>query len=164
MRLAAALLTAALATLALAQDAPTYGVDVSFPIHHRVSTNYPWLPHNQNSSIPVPVEFKDMPLQPLGDRQAAYVAHLDACRKHYKEKSNICDIYEFDRQLMNQRQPQSMQASNHTRTFVAAQWLFLLPLRFPFALLVCLVYCLFESFSCFLNVLLSAYRLYLVFF
>jgi hypothetical protein len=32
-----------------------YGVDVSFPIHHlEVSDNYAWLPHNLDSSLPVP--------------------------------------------------------------------------------------------------------------
>jgi hypothetical protein len=50
-----------------------------------------------------------MPLQPLGDRQKIYVKHVDDCRKNYPEKSNMCDVYEYDRILMNQRQPQSMQ-------------------------------------------------------
>lgn len=93
----------------LAQDAPTYGVDISFPIHHRVSTNYDFLPHNVNASVTTPVEFQEMPIQPLGDRQAAYVKHVDACRKRYGDKGNMCDTYEYDRILMNQRQPQSMQ-------------------------------------------------------
>lgn len=86
-----------------------YGVDVSFPIHHRVSTNYDYLPHNTGSSMPIPLEYQDMPLQPLGDRQATYVKHVDDCRKHYGVKANMCDVYEYDRILMNQRQPQSMQ-------------------------------------------------------
>lgn len=69
----------------------SYGVDVSFPIHHRVSTNYAWLPHNTNSSVATPVEYQDMPIQPLGNRQQVYVSHLDACRKHFGDNANQCD-------------------------------------------------------------------------
>lgn len=106
MRVPAALQLAVLTTTALSTAAQevSYGVDVSFPIHHRVSTNYDFLPHNTNSSVAVPAEFQEMPVQPLGDRQAAYVAHVDACRKNYGSKSNLCDVYEYDRILMNQRQ------------------------------------------------------------
>ena len=52
----------------------SYGVDVSWPIHHSsVSTNFPWLAHNVDPEHnPVPAEFKDMPMQPLGDRQKSY--------------------------------------------------------------------------------------------
>ena len=50
----------------------SYGVDVSFPIHHKkASNNYDYLPHNVDpENNPVPQEYKDMPVQPLGDRQA----------------------------------------------------------------------------------------------
>jgi hypothetical protein len=90
----------------------SYGVDVSFPIHRRVSTNYAWLPHNTDPlHNDVPIEFRDMPVQPLGDRQAAYVRHVDGCRRHNSNSSAYCDSYEYDRMLMNLRQPQSMQAS-----------------------------------------------------
>lgn len=106
---AAAPLAALTASLLTPCSSIEYGVDVSFPIHHRVSTNYDFLPHNTDSSVPVPAEYKDMPLQPLGDRQAAYVKHLDDCRKYYGVKSNMCDVYEYDRVLMASRQPQSMQ-------------------------------------------------------
>jgi len=117
MRLVACLVV--FPTLCNAQEAPTYGVDVSFPIHHRVSTNYDYLPHNVNASVQTPVEYRDMALQPLGDRQAAYVAHVDACRKHYGEKANLCDVYEYDRILMNARQPCSMQACYVYMTYCA---------------------------------------------
>ena len=100
---------AVIATILAPCSCIEYGVDVSFPIHHRVSTNLDYLPHNKDPSLPVPLEYKDMPLQPLGDRQKVYVKHVDDCRKNYPEKSNMCDVYEYDRILMNQRQPQSMQ-------------------------------------------------------
>lgn len=38
----------------------------------QVTTNYDWLPWNIDSSIQVPEEYKNMPLQPLGDKQAFY--------------------------------------------------------------------------------------------
>ncbi|KAL7425359.1 hypothetical protein ACHAXM_007644 [Skeletonema potamos] len=100
----------------------SYGIDVSMPIFKRISTNYPWLPHNTNTSAPKPRQYENMPIQPLGNRQAFYNNHLSKCREHYKRikltekghsSSNIaggnCDIYEYDRLLMNQRQPRSMQ-------------------------------------------------------
>jgi hypothetical protein len=90
----------------------SYGVDVSFPIHRRASTNFAWLPHNADPlHNDVPTEYRDMPVQPLGDRQAAYVQHVDGCRRHNGDDAADCDAYEYDRLLMNLRQPQSMQAS-----------------------------------------------------
>lgn len=64
------------------QDAISYGVDVSFPIHYRVSTNYPWYRHNKYPGAykPGPL-FVDMPLQPLGNRQQVYSDHLESCRQ-----------------------------------------------------------------------------------
>ncbi len=52
----------------------SYGADISWPMQHdRVSTNYPWLPHNVDpENNPIPVEYIGMPLQPLGDRQKAF--------------------------------------------------------------------------------------------
>lgn len=91
----------------------SYGVDVSFPIFHSVSTNYPWLPHNQNKNLKVPEEYKNVPLQPLGNRQYIYHQHLEACRRHDPENSELCDVYEFNRLTMNLRQPSSM--VNYTR-------------------------------------------------
>ena len=90
----------------------TYGLDVSFPIQRPVSVNYPWLPHNmnQNENNNVPRRYQDMPLQPLGNRQQLYLEHLDGCRQHYAktDAASKCDLYEYDRMLMNNRQPMSM--------------------------------------------------------
>ena len=112
----------------LEDDAPpSYGIDVSMPIFRRISINYPWLPHNVNDTVSTPRQYENMPIQPLGNRQEIYNNHLFNCRHYYKSikltesghaSSNIaggnCDIYEYDRLLMNQRQPQSMQ--NYTST------------------------------------------------
>ena len=89
----------------------SYGVDVSFPIFHSVSTNYPWLPQNNNT----------MPLQPLGNRHKLYQDHLNACREIYNtgndddndnnddnHDNNWCDQHEYMRMMMNLRQPASM--------------------------------------------------------
>lgn len=88
----------------------SYGVDVSFPIHHESSTsiNYDYLPHNALPSLyPTPQSYRDMPLQPLGDRQAVYQEFLQGCVDFYSN-SNKCGDYERDRVTMNLRQPQSM--------------------------------------------------------
>jgi hypothetical protein len=93
----------------------SYGLDVSFPARRPVSTNYPWLPHNQDPvNNPTPEKYQDMPMQPLGDRHKIYVDMLHGCRKAYPENSQFCDYYELQRMLMNQRQPVSM--INYTRT------------------------------------------------
>eukprot|EP00978_Attheya_sp_CCMP212_P000967 scaffold2027_cov52-Attheya_sp.AAC.2 len=89
-----------------------YGVDVSFPIHHfpEISNNYPWLPHNANpESNPVPDEYKDMALQPLGNKQEAYDNFLNGCVERYGEKGHICQSTEVERVAMALRQPQAMQ-------------------------------------------------------
>ena len=100
-------------TSSSADEEESYGVDVSFPIHRRVSTNYAWLRHNTDPTHnDAPTEYRDMPVQPLGDRQAAYVKHVEGCRKYYANNMNYCDIYEYDRMLMNLRQPQSMQVNS----------------------------------------------------
>jgi len=99
-----------------ADDTETsYGIDVSFPIFRRISTNYPELPHNTDPSHnPTPKALEGMPIQPLGNRQSIYNHHLTSCRAYYgKKDGHQCDIYEYDRMLMNQRQPQSMQ--NYTK-------------------------------------------------
>ena len=100
-----------LPSLVLANKEEEYGVDVSFPIHKwEVSTNYPWLPHNSDpANNPTPKQYQDMPIQPLGDVQAAYTSFLDGCRDHYGKKGRACDQTEKDRIAMNLRQPQSMQ-------------------------------------------------------
>lgn len=104
------------ASAAVETDAQStsYGVDVSFPIHHRVASNYPWLPHNVHpDTFQPPAGLQDSPLQPLGDRQALFSQHLQDCRTHYQEDAFMCDTFEEYRMLMNQRQPQSMK--NYTR-------------------------------------------------
>jgi hypothetical protein len=63
---------------------PTYGVDVSFPIHHeKISTNYAWLPHNLDPSIKTPKEYEGMPIQYLGKRQEWYDEFMMGCHEHY---------------------------------------------------------------------------------
>ena len=88
----------------------TYGLDVSFPIQRPVSVNYPWLAHNNQDNVVTPRRYQDMPLQPLGNRQQLYLEHLDGCRQHYAptNQATKCDLYEYDRMLMNNRQPTSM--------------------------------------------------------
>ena len=89
---------------------PSYGVDVSLPVQHAsASTNYAWLPHNvAPESNPTPSEYKDMPIQPLGDRQAFYEDMIQGCLDKYGEKGTRCLENEADRIEMNLRQPQSM--------------------------------------------------------
>jgi hypothetical protein len=87
-----------------------YGVDVSFPIHYaHVSTNYDWLPHNQDPSISTPKEFEDMVPQPLGNKAEFYRNLIQGCRDAYGSKGIRCTQTELDRVSMNLRQPQSMQ-------------------------------------------------------
>jgi len=86
---------------------PSYGADVSFPMHNAgVSTNYPDLPHNMYIANPIPPEFQGMPIQPLGDRQKVYDHYIEGCRKRYPGPA--CDDSEKARVEMSIRQPQSM--------------------------------------------------------
>jgi len=92
-----------------------YGVDVSFPMHHeKVSTNYDWLTHNLYDDVPTPKQYKDMVVQPLGDREKIYNHMIEGCVKFYGDKGYRCLEYERDRVAMSLRQPQSMQ--NYTKT------------------------------------------------
>lgn len=93
----------------------SYGVDVSFPIHNaKVSTNYPWLPHNVHADThPTPSEYKDMPIQPLGNVQERYDEFIKGCHEYYPRFARSCDITESDRIAMSLRQPASMQ--NYTQ-------------------------------------------------
>jgi len=87
-----------------------YGVDVSFPMHYAsVSTNYDWLPHNQDPTLPTPKEYEDMVTQPLGDREEFYRNFLQGCRDAFGKKGSRCTQNELDRVAMSLRQPQSMQ-------------------------------------------------------
>jgi len=86
-----------------------YGTDISFPMHYaKITNNFDWLPHNKDPSLPTPEEYQDIPIQPLGDRQAFYDNYIKGCIDHYGEDSP-CMEYETDRIAMNLRQPQSMQ-------------------------------------------------------
>ena len=73
-----------------------------------VSTNYPWLPHNVDSSIETPEEYKDMPIQPLGDKQTFYDNYMKGCVEQYAEKGKRCLNNERERVEMTLRQPKSM--------------------------------------------------------
>jgi hypothetical protein len=74
------------------EDEPVeYGVDVSFPMQYaQVSTNYPWLPHNLDPTLPVPPEYKDMVLQPLGNRDEFYRDFLQGCKDAFGKKGSRC--------------------------------------------------------------------------
>lgn len=66
---------------------PSYGVDVSFPVHY--------------------LTFAED--QPLGNRRKLYRDFLDGCREYYPESPDSCDLTEEDRVKMSVRQPASMQ-------------------------------------------------------
>lgn len=76
--------------------------------HERVSTNYDWLPHNVDPSIPTPDEYKDMPIQRMGNKQAFYENLIQGCTDHYGKIGSRCRFNEIDRVRMSLRQPNSM--------------------------------------------------------
>lgn len=78
---------------------PSYGVDVSFPVHHGNVLD------------------KDNPNQPLGDRQAIYDNFMKGCHQFYGKKAGSCDVTEEDRCDMSLRQPSSMQVNVINRAF-----------------------------------------------
>mmetsp|Transcript_19014 Transcript_19014/g.39797 ORF Transcript_19014/g.39797 Transcript_19014/m.39797 type:complete len:506 (-) Transcript_19014:250-1767(-) len=92
---------------------PSYGVDVSFPIHRTsLSTNYAWLPHNVDPARhATPPEYLHVPVNYLGDTQSAYDAFLSGCEEKYgvKHGYSTCRQTEEDRVEMSLRQPASMQ-------------------------------------------------------
>ena len=76
-----------------------------------VSRNYPWLPHNQDPSIPVPPELDGRVIQPLGDRQSFYENNIRGCVEFYggvDGPGDRCLINEGARVEMSLRQPKSM--------------------------------------------------------
>jgi len=90
-----------------------YGVDVSFPMHHRkLSDNFAWLPHNVDPSLKTPARYKDMVVSPLPGREEMYQDFIDTCEKAWPTKSSRCRMTEQDRIDMSLRQPQSM--TNYT--------------------------------------------------
>ena len=72
--------------------AAEYGTDVSFPVHHPITSRE----------------------GPLGDRLSVYEHFIDGCRQHYGRKGDRCDIGEQDRMSMSLRQAPSM--VNYTAT------------------------------------------------
>lgn len=79
-----------------------YGVDISFPMHHRnVSSNFAWLDESTE-------EHKGTPVQPLGDKQTFYNELIGRCMDFYGDKGHLCAQSEIDRIAMSLRQPQSM--------------------------------------------------------
>lgn len=73
--------------------AADYGLDCSFPIHGKELT------------------CGDL----LGDRKTFYENYVEGCRNYYGVKAARCDVFEEERILMSQRQPQSMVVSNAIR-------------------------------------------------
>ena len=89
-------------SLASAEKREDYGYDISFPMlgdSVHVSTNYPWLPHNINPSIPTPEKYKNMSLQPLGDRESFYQDFIQGCRDYWRDShgEEICDETDLKR-------------------------------------------------------------------
>lgn len=98
---------------AMAEDTPEYGVDVSFPMHHRrISDNFAWLPHNVDPKHnDVPSKYKDMEVSPLPGREEMYQDFIRTCEEAFGSKGSRCRMTEQDRIDMSLRQPQSMQVS-----------------------------------------------------
>lgn len=68
---------------------PSYGVDVSFPMHH---------------------EHFSMVDNPLGDSQkTVYADFMDGCRTAYPQLADRCEMYEKDRIEVNMKQPATLQ-------------------------------------------------------
>mmetsp|Transcript_8069 Transcript_8069/g.11725 ORF Transcript_8069/g.11725 Transcript_8069/m.11725 type:complete len:513 (+) Transcript_8069:63-1601(+) len=95
-------------------DPVEYGVDVSFPIQHKIaSQNYEWLPHNLDPEHhTAPRSLKEAVIQPLGDRQKFYDDFLNGCVEYFGSKGQRCRSSEEGRIAMSLRQPQSM--TNYT--------------------------------------------------
>jgi hypothetical protein len=119
-----------------------YGMDISFPMQHNtVSTNYLWLPHNVDPTIPTPHEYQGMPIQPLGDRQTMYVEFLKSCvdffnaqPKHeydvFGVKGGRCIYNEADRIQLSLTQPRSMQVSRNDRSAIMVNRFYSHPTEF----------------------------------
>eukprot|EP00538_Stauroneis_constricta_P004674 CAMPEP_0119548182 /NCGR_PEP_ID=MMETSP1352-20130426/2155_1 /TAXON_ID=265584 /ORGANISM="Stauroneis constricta, Strain CCMP1120" /LENGTH=452 /DNA_ID=CAMNT_0007593371 /DNA_START=91 /DNA_END=1449 /DNA_ORIENTATION=- len=123
MKVVSSCVTSAVLALAVAtSNAVTgaeieYGVDLSFPMHHgNVSTNYPWLPHNVDPTIETPEEYKDMPIQPLGNKMEFYENYIKGCATQSDKKNmeSRCRSSDDSRVRMMLRQPKGMY--NYTET------------------------------------------------
>lgn len=96
-----------------------YGVDVSYPMQNcKVSHNFVWLPHNVDPTSETPEQYREMPIQPLGDRQKFYLDLVRDCEeyfnKNFKGRGDRCQESEKRRIQMARRQPQSMQVEFQT--------------------------------------------------
>ena len=91
--------------------AESYGAHISFPTFNAsISTNYPWLPHNSDPyhNPIIPKKYRNMPIQPLGNRQKFYDDIMTSCRNYfYKKDPHACDEYEEARFEQNLLQPKS---------------------------------------------------------
>ena len=86
-------------SLASSEKREVYGYDISFPMLEDVSTNYPWLPHNIDRSIPTPDKYKNMSIQPQGDRLTFYQDFIQGCRDYWRQShgNEICNETELKR-------------------------------------------------------------------
>ena len=76
----------------------------SFPMHHaNVSTNFAWLPHNLDPSLPTPEEFKAMPVSPFANKQEFHDNMIQGCIERYGGRK--CQLNEKERIQMSLRQP-----------------------------------------------------------
>lgn len=82
--------------------------------HDKVSSNYPWLPHNVDPlKHTTPEEYAGMAIQPLGSAaQERYEHYIQGCvdfyNSHSTPKGNRCVHNEQDRIAMTLRQPASV--------------------------------------------------------
>jgi len=104
-----------MSSVSFSQEKPDYGVDLSYPMHqYDASTNYAWLPHNVDPSIPTPEKYQGMPVQILGDKDAFYDSLMKGCGEQEKTTEKRCRHNDESRVDMNFRQPKSM--VNYTTT------------------------------------------------
>mmetsp|Transcript_12158 Transcript_12158/g.13940 ORF Transcript_12158/g.13940 Transcript_12158/m.13940 type:complete len:515 (+) Transcript_12158:82-1626(+) len=98
----------------LTNDPVEYGVDVSFPIQHKIaSMNYDSLPHNVDPEHnAVPRKLQDFVVQPLGNKNEFYDDFVQSCVDAFGKKGARCRSSEDGRVAMSLRQPQSM--TNYT--------------------------------------------------
>lgn len=66
-----------------------------------------------DSSKPTPRQYRDMPVQPLGNVQATYDRFLQSCVDSFGRKGQRCVTNERERIAMSLRQPQSMTNYSH---------------------------------------------------
>ena len=57
---------------------------------------------------PIPPEYKDMKIQPLGNIHQRYMQYINGCRTTYTKYINRCEDNDIQRWEMSLKQPQSM--------------------------------------------------------